>query len=124
MALHCPFLHHVVEAPEDRDPNGFACGTKSVDAAVQAVTIAEAFELRLELHEAYCLTVDILVMAAITLLVVELGAPTYPAVAAVRSASRSAQKLLESLAPSSTAAAQCLDSLMVSRSQDGLVVAV
>jgi hypothetical protein len=46
-----------------------------VDAAVEAICIAEMMAERDMLNEAYALTVDVLVMAATSLLVVELGAP-------------------------------------------------
>lgn len=45
-----------------------------MDAAIQAICIAETMAERDMLNEPYALTVDVLVMAATSLLVVELGA--------------------------------------------------
>lgn len=112
--LYCPFLHHVAKPPEGRNPHAFACGTKCVEAAIQAVQTADVLASRGALDAAYCLTVDVLAMAALTLLVVELGAPTYIAADAVANASRTAKTLFESLAEKSSTAAGCLESLMVS----------
>ena len=113
MVLHCPFLQLVAEAPQHQDPHAFARGKKSIDAAIHAINIAEALHIRSELPEGYCLTIDVLVMAAVILLVAQLGAPAYSAYSAVESSSQVAQTLLQSYAAESVAAAQCLESLKV-----------
>ena len=85
-----------------------------MEAAVLAIRTAEALNMQGMLHEAYALTIDVLAVAATTLLAVELGAPENDTFHMVGSASRNAKKLLEGLAKENSAAAQCLESLMVS----------
>ena len=106
-------MHHVAEA---QNPNAYACGSKCIEAAIEAVHIADALQARGMLNEAYALTMDVLAMAAISLLVVELGAPTNGncVVDVVKRASRHAKTLLDALAKTNITAAQCLESLMVS----------
>ena len=108
-------MHHVAKPWEGRSPNAYACGSKCVEAAIQAVRAAEALDIRGMLHEAYALTVDVLAIAATTLLVVQLGAPNDDTADAVVSTSRTAKTLLEGLAEKNSTAAQCLESLMVSK---------
>ena len=85
---------------------------------MQAIRTANVLESRGMLNEAYALTVDVLAMAAVILLVVELGGLTCPTMETVRVTSRNAKTLLECLAQRNCAAAQCLESLMVSKAQD------
>lgn len=85
-----------------------------MDAAVEAICIAEIMTERDMFNEAYALTVDVLVMAATSLLVVELGAPDDGVSDCVRESSRKAQTLLEALSQKSCSAAGCLESLKVS----------
>lgn len=66
------------------------------------------------LNEAYALTVEVLVMAATSLLVVELGAHADGVIDRVRKSSRKARQLLETLSRESCSAAGCLESLRVS----------
>jgi len=100
-----------------RSPHAFGTGTRCVEAAIQAVRTAEVLESRNSLNEAHAFTIDVLAMAAITLLVVELGAPAYATADMVRKASKRAKTLLESLAKNNWAASQCLESLAVSKAQ-------
>ena len=85
-----------------------------MDAAVEAICIAEKMAERDMFNEAYALTVDVLVMAATSLLVVELGTPDDGAPDRVRESSRKAKMLLEALSQKSCSAAGCLESLKVS----------
>jgi hypothetical protein len=85
-----------------------------VDAAIQAICIAETMAERDMLNEAYALTVDVLVMAATSLLVVELGAHDDGVIDRVGKSSRKARQLLEILSQKSCSAAACLESLEVS----------
>ena len=111
--LYSPFLHHVAKPWEGRSPNAYACGSKCIEAAIQAVRTAEALDIRGMLNEAYPLTVDVLAMAATSLLVVELGAPEDGMADTVRRTSKNAKTLLEGLAQKNNTAAQCLESLTV-----------
>lgn len=85
-----------------------------MDAAIQAICIAERMAERGMLNEGYALTVDVLVMAATSLLVVELGAHDDGVTDRVRKSSRKARRLLEILSQKSCSAAGCLESLRVS----------
>jgi hypothetical protein len=67
------------------------------------------------LSEAYCLTVDILAMAAVTLLAVLIAVPDYVDWVTLKETSNIAEKLLQSLAQRNRAAGRCLGSLNVSR---------
>ena len=69
-------------------------------------------------NEAYALTVDVLAIAAITLLIVELSAPNDGTVDTVRRTGRNAKSLLEGLAQKNRTAARCLESLTVSTIYD------
>jgi hypothetical protein len=80
LTLYSPILHHVVKPRGSRRPNAYAHGWKCVAAAIDAICIAGAMAERDMLSEAYALTVDVLVMAATTLLVVELGDPAWQTV--------------------------------------------
>jgi hypothetical protein len=113
LTVYSPILHHVVKPHESRKPNAYAYGWKCVDAAMEAVSIAEAMAERGVLYEAYSLTVDVVVMAATALLVVELGAPDNGMADRVQESSRKAKTLLETLARKNCAAARCLESLKV-----------
>lgn len=107
-------MHHIANPPwEARKAHAYACGSKCVDFAIQAVRIAQALDARGMLNEAYPLTVDVLAIAATTLLVVELRAPKDVAAEIPRKTSRSAKTLLEGLAQHNNAAARCLESLLV-----------
>ena len=88
-------MHHVAKPWQSRSPNAYACGSKCVEAAIQAVRTAEALDIRGMLNEAYALTVDVLAIAATTLLVVELGAPNDGRAETVVRTSRTAKALLE-----------------------------
>jgi hypothetical protein len=85
-----------------------------MEAAIDAVRLAEVMDAQSILYEAYAFTVDLVAMAATSLLVIELGASGDVMVARVRSSSRKAKVLLESLALKNCAAARCLESLIVS----------
>jgi hypothetical protein len=85
-----------------------------MEAAIEAVRLAEVMDAQGILYEAYAFTVDLVAMAATSLLVVELGTPGDVSVSRVGSSSRKAKVLLESLALKNCAAARCLESLMVS----------
>lgn len=115
LTLYCPFIHHVAKTLEDRSPNAYACGSKCIEVAIQAVRTAEALDIRGLLNEAYPLTVDVLAIAATCLLVVELGAPSDITADTVRRTSKNAKTLLQGLALRNSTAAQCLESLAVSQ---------
>jgi hypothetical protein len=85
-----------------------------MEAAIEAVRLAEVMDTQGILYEAYAFTVGLVAMAATSLLVIELGAPGDVSVARVRSSSKKAKVLLESLALRNCAAARCLESLIVS----------
>lgn len=112
--LYCPFMHHIAKPWQGRSPNAYACGLKCIEASIQAVRTAEALDIRGMLNEAYSLTVDVLAMAATTLLLVELGAPDSGTAETARRTSGKAKALLEGLAQKNSTAAQCLESLTVS----------
>lgn len=114
LTLYSPIVHHVVKPRGSRKSNAYAHGWKCVDAAIDAICIAEAMAERDMLSEAYALTVDVLVMAAITLLVVELGDPDNCMADHVRESSRKSENLLRALSQQSCSAAGCLESLKVS----------
>jgi hypothetical protein len=116
MVLYSPFIHYMANPPwEPRKANAYASGSKCVEAAVQAVRIAQGLDAQGMLNEAYALTVDVLALAATTLLAVELRAPEHIAAKVLRT-SRHSKALMEGLAQHSNAAARCLESLMVRKS--------
>lgn len=112
--LHCPLLHHIVKPSSTRSPSAYAAASKCVEAAIETIRVADAMQSLGVLHEAYAFTVDILAMAATSLLVVELGSPGDPLVDRTRTTGRTAQVLLQGLAVQNCSAARCLDSLTVS----------
>lgn len=114
LELYCPFVHHIASPRKPHSPNAYAYGLKCVEAAISAVRTAEVLAERGMLYEAYALTVDVLVMAATTLLVVELGGPLDTMAETVRRTNLSAKSLLESLAHKNWSATKCLESLSVS----------
>jgi hypothetical protein len=114
LTLYSPILHHTVKPHGSRKPNAYAYGWKCVDAAIDAICVAEAMAEQNMLSEAYALTVDVLVMAATTLLVVELGDPDNCMADRVRESSRKAENLLRTLSHQNCSAAGCLESLKVS----------
>lgn len=111
--MFSPFVHHIAQPQRFNSPNAYAYGSKCVEAAISAVRTAEELDDRMMLDEAYALTIDVLAMAATTLLVVELGSPLDETARVVRTSSATAKALLEKLAPSNAAAAKCLESLKV-----------
>lgn len=115
LVLYCPFLHHVLKPWKQRNPNANIAATKCVESAIEAVHIAEAMEARGLLHEAYAFTIDVVVMAATSLLVTELGASNDALTVRAKDSSKKAKALLEMLALKNCAAARCLDSLAVSQ---------
>jgi hypothetical protein len=122
LILYSPVLHHVVKPRGSRKSRAYAYGCKCVDAAIEAVCIAGRLEDQRMLHEAYPLIVDVLVMAATVLLVVELGAPDNSMADRVRESNREAKTLLETLARRNRSAAGSLESLKVSPPcREGLV---
>ena len=112
--MYSPFVHHVVQPQEAHSPFAHAYGSKCVAAAISAVWTAQELDNRGMLDEAWCLTVDVLAMAATTLLVVGLGSPLESTTHAVRESSSAAKALLEKLASRNASAARCLESLAVS----------
>jgi hypothetical protein len=114
MVLYSPFIHHMAMPPwESRKPNAYACGSKCIDAAIQAVRIAYALEAQGMFNEAYALTVDVLAIAATTLLAVESRAPANVSAEVLRKCSRDARTLMVGLALQNNAAARCFESLTV-----------
>ena len=112
--MYSPFVHYVAQPHESHSPLAYAYGSKCVEAAISAVRTAKALDDREILHEAYCLTVDVLAMAATTLLVVGLGSPDESTAEAVRESRMTSKALLEKLALKNASAAKCLESLIVS----------
>lgn len=108
-------MHHLATSREGWDANSETYATGCIKAALQAVRIAEALSIRGLLHEAYPLTIDVLVMAAISLLVAQLGASplTDDGTHTIEDASRTARALLAGLALKNSTAAQCWESLQV-----------
>jgi hypothetical protein len=99
--LYCPFLHHILKPYEQRSTSANTAALGCLDAAIEAVRLAEVMDAQGILYEAYAFTVD-------------LGTPGDVSVSRVGSSSRKAKVLLESLALKNCAAARCLESLMVS----------
>lgn len=114
LMLYCPFLHHVTKPWEQRSPSANTAASTCVKAAIEAVHIAEMMEAHGILYEAYAFTIDIIAMAATSLLVVELIPPGDLLASHAKKSSWKAKALLENLALRSCAAARCLDSLLVS----------
>jgi hypothetical protein len=102
LTLYSPILHHTVKPHGSRKPNAYAYGWKCVDAAIDAICVAEA------------MAEQNMVMAATTLLVVELGDPDNCMADRVRESSRKAENLLRTLSHQNCSAAGCLESLKVS----------
>ena len=111
-------MHHVAKPWQSRSSNAYACRSKCVEAAIKAVRTAEELDRRRMLNEAYALTVDVLAIAATSLLVVELGAPDDDMAETVVRTSKTAKTLLEGLAEKNSTTAQCLESLIVSKTHD------
>lgn len=114
LVLYCPFLHHILKPQEKRSPSAYATASKCVEAAIETIWVAEIMHTQGTLHEAYALTVDVIAMAATTLMVVELGASRDELTSRVMSSSKKAKYILELLALQNCAAARCLESLAVS----------
>lgn len=121
---YCPFLHHITKPLDQRTSSANTAVSKCVEAAIETVTIAEALEVQRMLYEGYAFAVDVVAMAAISLLVVELGAPDGSLAARAASSSRKAKVLLEVLALRSCSAAHCLTSLTVSHFQTSASYAI
>jgi uncharacterized protein YbjT (DUF2867 family) len=118
MTTLCPFLHYVTE-PRDRNSNGYIVALKAVEAAIQASWIAELLLENPTFIEAYPFTLFSLMLSAVTLLTVELGAPAdFPARDQVAAASKVARALLRKLAKQNAAAGFCLSSLQVCSPRD------
>jgi len=114
MVLFSPFIHTLTNPPyQAQRANAHSNASKCVDAAIQAVRIAQVLDAQGMLSEGHALSVDPLAIAATTLLAVELRAPEAIAVTAAKKASRGAKTLLEGLARYNNAAAGCLESLLV-----------
>jgi hypothetical protein len=114
LEMYSPFVHHVAQPQDSHSPFAYAYGSKCVEAAVSAVWTAQELDKRGMLDEAWCLTVDVLAMAATTLLVVGLGSPLESTAGSVRDSSSAAKALMEKLACRNASAAKCLESLTVS----------
>ena len=112
--LYCPFTHHVMKRKDEINSAAYICGLKAMNAAIDAVHTAEALNDRGLLHEGTSLHIEVLVMATMTLLAIELGAPDNKRVDAVKASSMTARLLLETLAQKNYTATQCLQSLAVS----------
>lgn len=114
LVLYSPFLHHILKPKEHRSSSADMAASRCVEGAIDAVCVAETMSAQGILYEAYPLTIDVLVMAATTLLVVELGAPDDMLAVRAKGCSRKAKKLLETLARRSFSASRCLGALIVS----------
>jgi hypothetical protein len=114
LMLYCPFLHHVTKPWEQRSPSANTAASTCVKAAIETIHIAEIMEAQGTLYEAYAFTIDVIAMAATSLLVVELMPPGDALADHAKRNSWKALALLETLATRSCAAVRCLDSLLVS----------
>ncbi|KAL1581737.1 hypothetical protein WHR41_09427 [Cladosporium halotolerans] len=111
LVLYSPLLHHILKPMEHRSSSADMAASRCVEGAIDAVCIAETMRDQKILYEAYPLTIDVLVMAATTLLVVELGAPDDMLAVRAKGSSRKAKELLETLASKNSSASRCLGAL-------------
>lgn len=107
MLLYGPFVHHIALGRPRHGSDQYKFGLKAVHAALHAVQLAELLQARLQLNEAHFFTVDALVYAAVTLLVVELGGLDSGLEIEAMRAGRNAKELLLVLSLHSTTAAEC-----------------
>ena len=98
---------------EQRSPEANTTASNCIKAAIEAVHILESMEARAMLYEAYAFTVDVLVMAATSLLVIELMPPGDTLAAYAKLSSWKAKALLEKLAVQNCTAARSLEGLAV-----------
>jgi hypothetical protein len=124
LEMYSPFVHHVAQPQDSHSAFAYAYGSKCVEAAVSAVWTAQELDKRGMLDEAWCLTVDVLAMAATTLLVVGLGSPLETTAGSVGDSSSAAKVLMEKLARRNASAAKCLESLTVSNNLNQVSLAL
>ncbi|KAF2216648.1 hypothetical protein CERZMDRAFT_93938 [Cercospora zeae-maydis SCOH1-5] len=117
LLLYSPFVHYLTMPEIDTASQPYLIGVKAVNAAVHAVQVAEFLHHKLQLHEAYFLTIDVLVYAAVVLLVVESGSTDVALVLEAMRAGRAAMELLLVLSLQSDTASQCWKALAVRSSR-------
>ncbi|KAI5367728.1 hypothetical protein Slin15195_G028600 [Septoria linicola] len=113
LLLYSPFVHYLALPGVDRSSQPYALGLKAVNAALHAVQIAELLHSQLQYNEAYFLTIDVLVFAAMMLLVVEAGSADNALVLEAMRAGRACRELLLVLSLQSMTASQCWEALAV-----------
>ncbi|KAM3423195.1 hypothetical protein BST61_g645 [Cercospora zeina] len=117
LLLYSPFVHYLTMPGIDTASQPYLIGVKAVNAAVHAVQVAELLHHKLQFHEAYFLTIDVLVYAAVVLLVVESGSTDVSLVFEAVRAGRAAMELLLVLSLQSNTASQCWKALAVRSSR-------
>ncbi|USW51747.1 hypothetical protein Slin15195_G050660 [Septoria linicola] len=114
MTLHSSLLNHLgtPTAPR-RDRNVAVSSTnRCIEAAIKAGELADTLQGLGELHEARCLTIEVLAFAAMTLIVLGASRVHEHAVAfSARQALDNSTPLLAILSQHSSIAQQCLDSV-------------
>lgn len=124
LLLYSPFAHYLTMPTVEINSPPYTLGLKAVNAALHAIQVAELLHKQLRLDEAYFLTVDVLVIAATTLLVFELGSGREsPWVHEALHASGIAKGLLLEMSLHSQTAAHCWEALAV-RSTQGSPTAI
>ncbi|GIZ46328.1 hypothetical protein CKM354_000945600 [Cercospora kikuchii] len=117
LLLYAPFVHYLTMPGIDPCSQPYLIGMKAVNAALHAVQVAELLHHKLQFHEAYFLTIDVLVYAAVVLLVVESGGTEVPLVLEAMRAGRAAMELLLMLSLQTDTASQCWKALAVRSSR-------
>lgn len=113
LLLFSPFVHHLADSTVERGSHEYYFSWKCVQAALQAVKIADLLHKGLHLNEAYFSTVDVLAFAAMTLLVAELGSCDNAILSEALKSGKRAKELLLMLSLQSQTAAECWEALSV-----------
>ncbi|EME47355.1 hypothetical protein DOTSEDRAFT_69328 [Dothistroma septosporum NZE10] len=113
LTLLSPFVHHLhnTQSRPEKTHREAAYAHRAVQAALHAVQVAETLHSRLLLHEAYFSTIDVLVQAAMVLLVVELGSSNSTLLSESIEYGRRAKELLLTLSLQNPAAKECWEAL-------------
>lgn len=115
LTLLSPFVHHLhnTQSRSEKPTREAAYAHRAVQAALYAVQVAETLHKRLQLHEAYFTTIDVLVQAAMVLLVVELGSSNSSLLSESIKYGKRAKELLLNLSLQNPAAKECWEALSV-----------
>ncbi|KAK4631330.1 hypothetical protein CLAFUW4_03219 [Fulvia fulva] len=113
LTLLSPFVHHLhnTQSRSEKPTREAAYAHRAVQAALYAVQVAETLHKRLQLHEAYFTTIDVLVQAAMVLLVVELGSSNSSLLSESIKYGKRAKELLLNLSLQNPAAKECWEAL-------------